>query len=75
VRADIDGGPRSIEIGERPSPVVAAPTDAVVRVVLGCVSSASIVRGRCAGVVTAQRRDMASRQWPQRTQVTSTGHS
>src|SRR5947209_12595572 len=42
VRAAIYKGPRSIEVGERPDPVVAAPTDAVVRVVLGCVCGSDL---------------------------------
>src|SRR5438105_8776798 len=42
VRAAIYNGPRSIEVGERPDPVVAAPTDAVVRVVLGCVCGSDL---------------------------------
>jgi len=36
VRAAIYNGPRSIEVGERPDPVITAPTDAIVRVVLSC---------------------------------------
>jgi threonine dehydrogenase-like Zn-dependent dehydrogenase len=42
VRAAIYGGPRSIEIGDRPDPVIAEPTDAVVRVVLGCVCGSDL---------------------------------
>jgi threonine dehydrogenase-like Zn-dependent dehydrogenase len=42
VRAAIYGGPRSIEIGNRPDPVIAEPTDAVVRVVLGCVCGSDL---------------------------------
>lgn len=42
MRAAIYNGPRSIEVGERPDPVVAAPTDAVVRVVLGCVCGSDL---------------------------------
>jgi threonine dehydrogenase-like Zn-dependent dehydrogenase len=42
MRAAIYGGPHSIGIGDRPDPVVAAPTDAVVRVVLGCVCGSDL---------------------------------
>jgi threonine dehydrogenase-like Zn-dependent dehydrogenase len=42
VRAALFGGPRSIQVGERPDPVIAAPTDAVVRVVLGCVCGSDL---------------------------------
>ncbi len=35
-------GPRSIEVGERPDPEVAVPTDAVVRVVLACVCGSNL---------------------------------
>ena len=42
MRAAIYGGPRSITLGHRPDPVVAAPTDAVVRVVLGCVCGSDL---------------------------------
>src|SRR2546428_4919522 len=37
MRAAVFAGPRSIEVADRPDPLVVAPTDAVVRVVLGCV--------------------------------------
>ena len=37
MKAAIFNGPRSIELGERPDPKIQEPTDAVVRVVLGCV--------------------------------------
>jgi threonine dehydrogenase-like Zn-dependent dehydrogenase len=42
VRAAVFNGPRSIEVAERPDPLVAAPTDAVVRVVLGCVCGSDL---------------------------------
>ncbi len=42
MRAAIFRGPRSIEVGDRPDPVVAMPTDAVVRVVLGCVCGSDL---------------------------------
>jgi threonine dehydrogenase-like Zn-dependent dehydrogenase len=42
MRAAIFKGPRSIEVGERPDPVISAPTDAVVRVVLGCVCGSDL---------------------------------
>src|SRR5438046_9281572 len=42
MRAALFQGPRSIEVGERPDPVVTAPTDAVVRVVLSCVCGSDL---------------------------------
>jgi threonine dehydrogenase-like Zn-dependent dehydrogenase len=42
MRAAIYNGPHSIEVGERPDPVIEAPTDAVVRVVLGCVCGSDL---------------------------------
>jgi threonine dehydrogenase-like Zn-dependent dehydrogenase len=42
MRAAIFGGPRSIEVGDRPDPVIAEPSDAVVRVVLGCVCGSDL---------------------------------
>jgi threonine dehydrogenase-like Zn-dependent dehydrogenase len=42
VRAAIFAGPRSIEVGDRPDPLIAAPTDAVVRVVLTCVCGSDL---------------------------------
>jgi threonine dehydrogenase-like Zn-dependent dehydrogenase len=42
MRAAVFGGPRSIEVADRPDPVIAAPTDAVVRVVLGCVCGSDL---------------------------------
>jgi threonine dehydrogenase-like Zn-dependent dehydrogenase len=42
MRAAIYSGPRSIEVGERPDPVITAPTDAVVRVVLSCVCGSDL---------------------------------
>jgi threonine dehydrogenase-like Zn-dependent dehydrogenase len=42
MRAAIYGGPGSIAIGDRPDPVLAEPTDAVVRVVLGCVCGSDL---------------------------------
>jgi threonine dehydrogenase-like Zn-dependent dehydrogenase len=42
MRAAIFNGPRSIEVGDRPDPSVNAPTDAVVRVVLGCVCGSDL---------------------------------
>ncbi len=37
MKAVIFNGPGKIELGERPDPKIQEPTDAVVRVVLGCV--------------------------------------
>ncbi|HXC77403.1 MAG TPA: zinc-dependent alcohol dehydrogenase family protein [Candidatus Acidoferrum sp.] len=42
MRAAVFNGPHSIQIAERPDPVVAAPTDAVVRVVFGCVCGSDL---------------------------------
>jgi len=42
MRAAVYCGPRCIEVADRPDPVVAAPTDAVVRVVLGCVCGSDL---------------------------------
>jgi len=42
MRAAVFAGPRSIEVTDRPAPVVAAPTDAVVRVVLSCVCGSDL---------------------------------
>lgn len=37
MRAAVFNGPHSIEIAERPDPTIQSPTDAIVRVTLGCV--------------------------------------
>lgn len=42
MRAAIFNGPRSIGVTDRPDPVIAAPTDAVVRVVLSCVCDSDL---------------------------------
>ena len=42
MRAAIFAGPGRIEVGERPDPVIATPTDAVVRVVLGSVCGSDL---------------------------------
>jgi threonine dehydrogenase-like Zn-dependent dehydrogenase len=42
MRAAIFNGPGAIEAGQRPDPVIEAPTDAVVRVVLGCVCGSDL---------------------------------
>jgi threonine dehydrogenase-like Zn-dependent dehydrogenase len=42
VRAAIFRGPRDIEVGERPDPVIQEPTDAIVRVVLACVCGSDL---------------------------------
>jgi threonine dehydrogenase-like Zn-dependent dehydrogenase len=42
MRAAIFKGPGAVEAGERPDPVIQEPTDAVVRVVLGCVCGSTI---------------------------------
>src|SRR5207237_2453538 len=42
MRAAVFLGPRRIEVADRPDPVVQAPTDAVVRVALGCVCGSDL---------------------------------
>ncbi|MGH9124233.1 MAG: zinc-binding dehydrogenase [Acidimicrobiales bacterium] len=42
MRAAIFKGPGSVEVGERPDPVIQEPTDAVVRVVVGCVCGSDL---------------------------------
>jgi threonine dehydrogenase-like Zn-dependent dehydrogenase len=42
MRAAIFKGPGAVEVGERPDPVVQEPTDAVVRVMLGCVCGSDL---------------------------------
>src|SRR5438270_7056161 len=42
MRAAIYNGPHAIEVGERPDPVIAAPNDAIVRVVLSCVCGSDL---------------------------------
>jgi threonine dehydrogenase-like Zn-dependent dehydrogenase len=42
MRAAICCGPRDIRVGDRPDPVLASPTDAVVRVVLACVCGSDL---------------------------------
>jgi threonine dehydrogenase-like Zn-dependent dehydrogenase len=42
MRAAIFNGPKDITLGHRPDPVIAAPTDAVVRVVLACVCGSDL---------------------------------
>jgi threonine dehydrogenase-like Zn-dependent dehydrogenase len=42
MRAAIFLGPRRIEVGDRPDPVITVPTDAVVRVALGCVCGSDL---------------------------------
>jgi hypothetical protein len=42
VRAAIFSGPGKVEVGERPDPRIEHPTDAVVRVVMGCVCGSDL---------------------------------
>ncbi len=42
MRAAIYTGPHAVEVGERPDPVLQAPTDAIVRVLLGCVCGSDL---------------------------------
>ena len=53
MKAAIFKGPGMVEIGERPDPVIREPTDAVVRVVLGCVCGSDLwyYRGESAHAV------------------------
>jgi threonine dehydrogenase-like Zn-dependent dehydrogenase len=42
MRAAIFNGPHRIDAGDRPDPIIAAPTDAIVRVVLGCICGSDL---------------------------------
>jgi len=42
MRAAIFNGPHRIDVGDRPDPVIAVPTDAIVRVVFGCVCGSDL---------------------------------
>ena len=42
MRAAIFKGPGAVEVGERPDPAIQEPTNAVVRVVLGCVCGSDL---------------------------------
>jgi threonine dehydrogenase-like Zn-dependent dehydrogenase len=42
MRAALFAGPRTIQLGDRPDPVIQQPTDAVVRVVLACVCGSDL---------------------------------
>jgi threonine dehydrogenase-like Zn-dependent dehydrogenase len=42
MQAALFDGPRSIQFGQRPDPVIAAPTDAIVRVALSCVCGSDL---------------------------------
>ncbi len=42
MRAAIFNGPGRIDVGERPDPVIQAPTDAIVRVTLACVCGSDL---------------------------------
>ena len=42
MRAAIFNGPKDITVGDRPDPVIQQPTDAVVRVALGCVCGSDL---------------------------------
>ncbi len=42
MRATLFKGPRRVELGERPDPVIKEPTDAIVRVVMGCVCGSDL---------------------------------
>jgi len=42
MRAAIFRGPGIVEVGDRPDPVIEAPTDAVVRVALACVCGSDL---------------------------------
>ena len=42
MRAAVFNGPGSVEVADRPDPVIEEPTDAVVRVVLACVCGSDL---------------------------------
>jgi alcohol dehydrogenase len=42
MRAAVFNGPGSVEVADRPDPVIGDPTDAVVRVVLACVCGSDL---------------------------------
>ena len=42
MKAAIFRGPGDVEVGTRPDPVIQAPTDAIVRVVLACVCGSDL---------------------------------
>jgi hypothetical protein len=42
MRAAIFSGPRTVEVGQRPDPVIQEPADAVVRIVLACVCGSDL---------------------------------
>jgi threonine dehydrogenase-like Zn-dependent dehydrogenase len=42
MKAAIFSGPGAVEVGQRPDPVIQEPTDAIVRVVLGCVCGSDL---------------------------------
>jgi threonine dehydrogenase-like Zn-dependent dehydrogenase len=42
MRAAIFNGPGSVTVGDRPDPTIQQPTDAVVRVVMGCVCGSDL---------------------------------
>ena len=42
MRAAIYNGPRAIEVGERPDPIIGEPTDSIVSVVLACVCGSDL---------------------------------
>ena len=42
MRAALYNGPHAIEVGDRPDPVITAPTDAIVSVVLSCVCGSDL---------------------------------
>jgi threonine dehydrogenase-like Zn-dependent dehydrogenase len=42
MRAAVFNGPHDIQVGDRPDPVIAEPTDAIVRVLLGCVCGSDL---------------------------------
>ena len=43
MRATLYGGPRDISVGERPDPRIEQPTDAIVRVLMGCVCGSDMI--------------------------------
>ena len=43
MRSALYNGPRNITVGERPDPVIAQPTDAIVRVVLVIIAVVALL--------------------------------
>ena len=71
MRAAIFEGPGAVEVGERPDPVIQEPTDAIVRVMLGCVCGSDLwyYRGEtphAAGSIGHEFIGIVEQAWPPR---------